>query len=153
MKGEDEVYFWPDPDVRTERWRYMTLRECRKALAEPVSEYDSRARLKKGFKINETTLVQKLKSLLTEMVELENSTMSTVEQLARRSLITWLEFGMHRCRIRVLGLPKEYPAAEKAQKVATGSLKFTVTPGLGIWGKVDGLGLENFNQLQSAQGA
>lgn len=129
----------------------MTLRECRRILAEPVSAIDSRSRLKIGFKTNEMALIQELRSMLTDMVISDSNTVSTIEQLARKSLITWLEFGMHRCRIVFLGLPKAYSATEKAQRATAGTLRFTAIPGLAMYGKVDGLGLEVFKQLQGAQ--
>jgi hypothetical protein len=36
--------------METERWRYVTTKECREALGELIpSEWDSRAMLKKGL--------------------------------------------------------------------------------------------------------
>lgn len=149
--AEAGVYQWPQPKLSTERWRYMTLRECRKALEEPLSEWDARARLKKGFKENEAHLIDQLKSLLTEMVKLEDNTLATVQRVARKSLIMWLDFEMHRCRVVLLELPTPGTAVEKVNGTMHGSLRFTLAPGLGRYGNANGNDLENFTQLEDAK--
>lgn len=127
------------------------MKECRQALVEPVSEVDPRAQLKKGYKSHGDALIKQLKSLLIDTVEVKDSTMSTVERLVRKSMNTWLEFGMHRCRIVISDAPWPLSASEKLQRARRGALDFIVMPGLGRYGNADGIELEIFTELEAAQ--
>ncbi|KAJ9663050.1 hypothetical protein H2198_001042 [Neophaeococcomyces mojaviensis] len=69
----------------TERWRYFTISKCREALIKPIpSEWDPRARLREGFKINKDALISELKFLLQEMVDHDAADVQIVERLAQR---------------------------------------------------------------------
>lgn len=156
MIGHDpgnKLYIWPQPEIRTERWRYITLRECRKALTEGVSEWDPRARLKEHFALHADTVLEQLHLFLDEMVGLDGETASILKLLARKSTKTWLEFGMHRCRIMLSEQPEPLPADEKARRTTSSSLQLTIVPGLRRFGNANGVELETVTQLQTGQTA
>jgi hypothetical protein len=64
-------YSWPAPGRVAERWRYETVKACQEALKEPVSEYDPRARLKMGFIESRASLLEKLKSAVADVAEVD----------------------------------------------------------------------------------
>lgn len=99
---DNGIYAWPPLDIETERWRYITLRECRKALIQPVpSRYDPRAKLKEGFMTSKARVVKELVAKLDEVVEWGDTDQSQIERLVGQVLDVWLEFGMYRCRLIV----------------------------------------------------
>ena len=152
--SEDEVYSWPLPGVKAERWRYMTIKECREALTKPVpSHIDPRARLKKCFMRSRDGLISALKAFLSDIVDLGPSDMQTIEHLSRKAVSTWLDFQMHRCRIVIrLKGPETESVEEKISLAQKSSSVLTVTPLLGRHGNVKGVELENFTIIAGCAG-
>lgn len=131
--------------IEAERWRYVTVRECRKALTEAVpSEFDPRAKLKRGFMDNKLELVRTIHVMLNEMVEYNTSDAQKVEQLIKQLMNLWLEYGMYRCRL-VLFMSQPYlqSAKEKARQAEGGNLILTIAPGLKRYGNVEGVELHS----------
>ena len=152
-KPDDALYTWPKPGVKTERWRYFTVSMCREALVKPIpSEFDPRARLRKGFKTNREALVKAMESALQEMAEFSPADGQVVERLIQRMSNMWLEFQMHRCRIVILlEESKREPAAKKAQ-VLQSALELVVVPSVGRYGNVKGVELDRFTVIAGCAG-
>ena len=132
----------------------MTIKECREALTKPVpSQYDPRARLKKGFKNSLDALVAKIKAVLGDMVDLGAESTQLIDRLSKKAATTWLDFEMHRCRIvvRLNGLTT-MSTSEKVAQFQKSSLALTVIPMVGRFGNVKGVDLGSFTILDGCAG-
>ncbi len=129
--------------METERWRYVTIKECRAALRKPVpSEWDPRAKLKREFKTSIDALRKEMASTIGELVALDKGDIQTLEKVTIKAVNVWLELEMQRCRI-FLEVPasKLKSAEEKVQKVHEGSLELVMVPALKRFGNSKGLDL------------
>ena len=136
-------YVWPKPGMVTERWRYVTIRECRAALKKPVpSEWDPRAKLKKESKTSNDTLKKEMVSAIGELAALDKGDIQALEKMAIKAVNIWLELEMQRCRIfvEVPGL-KLKSAEERVKRVHEGSLELVMVPALKRFGNSKGLDL------------
>ncbi|KUJ14622.1 uncharacterized protein LY89DRAFT_783722 [Mollisia scopiformis] len=102
--GEDPafnngVYTWPTPEVDTERWRFVTVKECRSFLRKPASPLDPRAQLKRSFADKRDTIRNALREMLSEVVEVDKSHVQKLEKLAQKATNVWLEFSMQPFRL------------------------------------------------------
>lgn len=142
-KFDNGLYIWPAMGIEAERWRYVTVRECRKALMEAIpSELDPRAKFKIGFMKNRDRIIKNVKLMLDEMVEYTKNDVQMVEQLVGQMMTLWLEFGMYRCRLVLsMAQPNVQSAMEKARQAEEGDLKLTIMPGLRRHGDVKGVEL------------
>lgn len=130
--------------METERWRYVTIKECRAALRKPVpSEWDPRANLKKEFKTSIDTLRKEIVSTIQEMAVLDKGDIQTIEKMTIKAVNIWLELEMQRCRIFV-DVPgsKLKSAEEKVKRVREGSLKLVIVPALKRFGNSKGQDLD-----------
>ena len=131
----------------------MTLKECRLALRDPLSPYDPRAAIKDGYKASLSALIEDLAFELGKVVEMGGSERRCIQQLARKAARTWLEYGLHRCRIRVLPATLTPRTMEEAASVAqAGSLVLTAVPMVGRHGNVKGVQLEDFTKIDGCAG-
>lgn len=123
-------------------------------LTKPVpSQWDKRARVKKGFKNSLDGLVAELKAELGDIADLTSSDVQLIEKLSKRVATMWLDFEMHRCRIVVcLNGPKIKSIAEKVALVQKGSLTLTVLPMVGRHGNVKGVEMESFTIIDGCAG-
>ncbi|KAH0556985.1 hypothetical protein GP486_005224 [Trichoglossum hirsutum] len=136
-------YTWPKPETETERWRYVTIKECRAALRQPVpSEWDPRAKLKKGFKTSIDALKKQLTSVLSGIANLDENDVQVVEKLTIKAANIWLGFGMQRCRILVVLKGSNLKSAnERIRRAREGTLRLVVAPELRRFGDSKGLDL------------
>jgi hypothetical protein len=151
---EDDAYTWPDPSVDTERWRYVTVKECREALTQALpSEWDPRARLKKGFKKSTDALKEELKSVLGSIAGLGRSDEQLVDKIAGKSARMWLEFGVQRCRVLVVMNGSNLAFAEdKVQRAKEGTWRLIVVPALKRIGNAKGLDLDTDHATSICEG-
>lgn len=99
----NELYSWPKPQMETERWRYVTIKECRASLRKPVpSQYDIRVKLKEGFKVSLDALRDELTSMLREVAELDDASALILRKVTIKAATMWLEFGVQRCRLLLI---------------------------------------------------
>jgi hypothetical protein len=132
-------YIWPEPSIDAERWRYVNVKECRAALGKPASEWDPRARLKKGFKTSLDSLKKELMSAIGEVSNLDKSSSQVVEGIAMQAAKMWLEFGMQRCRILVVVQGSNLKSAEeRIQRAQEDNLELVVVPKLKRFGNSKG---------------
>lgn len=133
-------YTWPKPEMETERWRYVTIKECRAALRQPVpSEWDPRAKLKRGFKTCIDALRKEFTSTLGEVANLDKSSVQAIERMTIKAASMWLEFGMQRCRILVVVQGSNLKSAEeRIQRAQENTLKLVVVPELKKFGNSKG---------------
>jgi hypothetical protein len=132
-------YIWPEPSIDAERWRYATIKECRAALEKPASEWDPRARLKKGFKTSIDALKKELTSALGEVSNLDKSRVQTADSIVMKAAKMWLEFGMQRCRILVVVQGSNLKSTEeKIQRAKGAALELVVVPQLKRFGNSKG---------------
>lgn len=126
--------------METERWRYVNVKECRAALRQPVpSEWDPRAKLKKGFKTSMDALREEFTSTLGKMANLEKSNVQAMDKIVKRAANMWLEFGMQRCRILVALEGSNLKSAEdKIQRAQEDTLELVVVPELKRFGNSKG---------------
>ena len=132
----------------------MTMKECKEVLSKPVpSHLDKRVELKTGFKRCQADLVASLKAELGTIVNLASSETDLIERSARKAVVTWLDFQMHRCRIvvRPTGLTAK-SASEKRDLLQNSSLKLTVLPTVGRYGNVRGTELYSFTVIKGCPG-
>jgi len=138
-KLDNGSYIWPEPSIDAERWRYASIKECRAALEKPASEWDPRAKLKKGFKSSLDALKKELTSTLGEFSNLDKSSVQAVESIIKKAAKMWLEFGMQRCRILVVVQGSNLKSAEERIQRARGdTLKIVVLPELKRFGNWKG---------------
>jgi hypothetical protein len=99
---DNGLYVWPKPSMKTERWRYITIRECRAALQKPIpSPYDPLAKLRKDFQASIRTIKHELASAVGDLVALNQTNIQDLEKMTMRTARTWLEFGLQRYRVMV----------------------------------------------------
>lgn len=124
----------------------MTIKECREALTKPVpSHLDPRAAVKKGYKESQERLISELKEVLEGIVVLTPTDLQGIDRLVRKTLLMWLDFELHRCRL-LIGLtgPKTKSTAEKVSLILNGGSKLTISPSVSRYGNVDGIELDDF---------
>lgn len=110
----------------------MTLSGCREILTKPVpSQYDPRVQLKKGFDSAVRELIKCLKDTLGSIAILDPGTLQAIDWLSKQAAKTWLEFGMHRCRlvVRLTGTGTT-ELSQRAAVVQRGSIALTVSPAI-----------------------
>jgi hypothetical protein len=136
-------YTWPKPEMETERWRYVTIKECRAALRQALpSEWDPRAKLKKGFKTSIDALRKEFTSTLSEVANLDKSSVQAMEKMTMKAANMWLEFGMQRCRILVVLQGSNLKSAEeRIQRAQEKTLELAVVPELKRFGNSKGQNL------------
>jgi len=152
---DKDLYNWPKPEMKTERWRYVNVKECRTALMKPIpSEFDPLARSKKGFKISIDALKEKFKSMLGDLVNLDRSSIQAMEKLTIKAATMWLEFGMQRCRILVVlqGSNLKSTEEKKIQRARDGTLEMVVVPELKRIGNSKGQELNFEETIQGCEG-
>jgi len=137
------VYAWPTPSPKTERWRYATIINCKDALrARLLSEWDNRAKLKKGFKTSIDALLEEMVSALGDIGISDDDLRGGLGKLARSAASLWLDFGAQRCRIVVIMQGSNLPSMEdRVRRAQEGTLELVVTPMLKRYGNSDGLQL------------
>ena len=145
---DNGVFVWPKPRMETERWRYVTIRECRAALRQPVpSQWDPRAKLKKGFQTTIEDLKKEMTSTLGELVTLDEDSIQSLEKMAMRAARTWLEFALQYCRIVVVVQGSNLSTTEeKVQKAQQDGLELVMVPELKRFGTSKG---ENLNTMET----
>lgn len=150
----DGLYRWPKPSIETERWRYLTIKECNQVLRKPVpSKWDMRANLKRDYKSSYDELVNGLKDVLGDVADIDGENAKAIDRLAKRAAAIWLDLEMHRCRIVVrLTGTKVRSISEKVSKAQESSLVLTVMPTIGRYGNVEGAELETFTVIGGCEG-
>ena len=150
------AYTWPKPSMETERWRYITIRECRAALRKPVpSPYDPRAKLKKDFHASMETLKKELSTAVGSMVSVNQENARALEKIAMKAARTWLEFGLQRCRILVqaqLQGAKMTGVNEKIKKAKSDGLVLISSPKLQRFGNARGEDLHEGEYIGEQEG-
>ena len=147
--GGEQLYGWPAPGVKAERWRYMTMSQCREILAKPKpSEFDKRARITDGFKSSVNRLVTELKAAIGSVAELTAAEVQLIQRLSTTASRVWFEFCMYRCRIVVrLAGSELMQVVEKPNAAQKSKVKLTVLPEVGRYGNVKGVELETFTTI------
>ena len=141
------------PSIKAERWRYLTVKECREALEVGLSSVDPRARVKKGFKSNMDNLVGTLKTELGGIVDLSAADLQLIGRLSLKTVTTWLEYAMHRCRIVVCLTGSDAKSSTgKIRLLQEGTLSLTVLPKIGRHGNVNGVELERWSVIAGCAG-
>jgi hypothetical protein len=133
-------YAWPKPEMETERWRYVTIKECCAALKQLVSsEWDPREKLKKGFKASIDALRMEFTSMLGEVATLDKSSVQEMERITTKAAKMWLDFGMQRCRVLVVLQGSNLKSAvERVQRAQEDTLELVVVPKLKRFGNWKG---------------
>lgn len=141
---DNSDYVWPKPGIETERWRYITIRECQAALRQPVpSEWDPRAKLKKGFQTSIEQLKKEIISTLGELTALDKNSLQALEKMVVRAARTWLQFGLQRCRILVVVQRSNLRTVEeRVQKAREDGLELVMVPRLKRFGTSNGESLD-----------
>jgi hypothetical protein len=129
--------------METERWRYVTIKECRAALRKPVpSELDPRTKLKRGYITSIDILKEEMVSSIGELVDLDNDDKQAMEKMIKNASKFWLELEMQRCRIFVeMQGSKLKSAEERVQRAYEGTLQLVIVPALKRFGDSKGLDL------------
>ncbi|KAE8440530.1 hypothetical protein EG329_007266 [Mollisiaceae sp. DMI_Dod_QoI] len=137
-------YTWPTPEVETERWRYITVKECRAALRKPVpSEWDPRAKLKKGFLTSIEQLRGKLAATLGEVADVDKSSTQTIKEVTMKATNMWLEFGMQRFRVVVAVQDSKIESVEeRIVRAQEAELDLVLAPALKSFGNSKGQDLQ-----------
>ncbi|OAL55641.1 hypothetical protein IQ07DRAFT_583093 [Pyrenochaeta sp. DS3sAY3a] len=136
---DNGLYIWPKPSMKTERWRYVTIRECRAALQKPTpSPYDPLAKPRKGFQTSIKTIKEELVTAVGSLVPLNQTNIQDLEKIAMRAARTWLEFGLQRYRLNVLMQGENIRSIQgKVEKLKDG-LALVVAPTLVRFGTAKG---------------
>lgn len=148
------MYQWPPPAAKTERWRYITIKECRDALRPPVpSDLDPRSRLRKGFTQRLDEFESAIRFCLASIVTLPADDEDVFGRLFRKAATVWLDFAAHRCRIVIaLQGPANLSSEEKVAMAQSRGLKLTVVPTLGRYGSVMGTDLDSYKTIDKCTG-
>lgn len=100
-------------------------------MEKPASEWDPRARLKKGFKTSIDAIIRELKLTLGEISDLDDGSVQAVERIVKKAAKMWLDFGMQRCRVLVVVEGSNLASTEeKIQRAQEDVLKLVVVPEL-----------------------
>jgi hypothetical protein len=126
--------------MEIERWRYVTIKECRAALKQIApSVWDQRGKLKKGFKAALDALVG---DLMLNLGEIASPDKNDVLKIAKKAAILWLEFGMQRCRVLVALEGSNLDSIQdKIQQAQEHSWELVIVPKLKRVGNAKGLEL------------
>lgn len=151
---EIEFYEWPAPGALVERWRYMTIKECRDALRPPApSDWDPRTPLRQGFEQSLSEFETAAQTALGNLIDLTTADIETIRKLARKTATIWLEFAAHRCRIVINLKGGESPDLQTKVTMATRSpIELTIVPEVGRYGDKVGADLENYTVIDRCTG-
>lgn len=140
---DNSLYTWPALGMETERWRYVTVAECRASLRKPVpSQYDPRIRLKKGFKITHDALKKDLRSEIGALAVLSEQDGQNLDRTIMDAINFWLECAMQRYRILIeVSGSKLETARERVNCLRQGPLELAVVPMLKRYGNSKGIDL------------
>ncbi|GIZ45566.1 hypothetical protein CKM354_000872600 [Cercospora kikuchii] len=146
-------YRWPIASTVTERWRYMTLQECRDVLKQPVlSHFDPRAQLKKGFSDTVTSLAAELNGVIQSLATVDDEVIESINKISKRVPKLWLEFSMHRPRVVVeMWAEGSLVVSQRFAQVDRGEVVLTIVPMLGRYGNDEGADLESFARLKDGE--
>lgn len=147
-------YVWPKPQMETERWRYITIRECKAALRQKLpSQFDPRAKLKKDFQTSIERLRKGTVAALEDLVVLDKGNLQLLDKMTMKAARTWLDFELQRCRVVVLvqGSNKRDVAA-KEQRTRADGLALVMVPKLMRFGNSKGEGLDTKETIAGREG-
>jgi len=157
--GEDPAfdngcYTWPTPEVDTERWRFVTVKECRASLRKPVpSIYDPRAQLKIGYGKAREEMRDKLSKILSEVVDVEKKHRDVIDKLTQQAATMWLEFSMQHYRIiMVIKDPKIDSIQARLRQARTSPLELVIVPRLKSYGNSKGMDLKAEETIKTCEG-
>ncbi|KAJ9653452.1 hypothetical protein H2198_007348 [Neophaeococcomyces mojaviensis] len=141
---DDEIFTWPRPGAKAERWRFITVKNCRDTLLPPQpSEWDPRKRVMKDYLKNLHDCRTALIVALENVADLEEESIGHINQLPKKAATIGMNFAMHRCRIVVemsgrMGLSM----ADKAAAARNDKIELTRVPALRRYGNVMGVDLD-----------
>lgn len=131
----------------------MTIRECKEALRQQLSEWDPRERLRKRFGESSEKFFQELQGDLRQIIDLDAHFEDSLRRLFKKAASVWLDFGMHRCRVVVQLVSTPAKLSERAAQAQSGSkLQLTMTPSLGRYGNAKGVDLTKFTIIDDCKG-
>lgn len=153
-KFDNGNYTWPKPSMETERWRYITIRECRAAIRKPIpSPYDPRAKLKKDFQASIERVKKELTTAVGALVALSQADTQALEKMSLRAARIWLEFGLQRFRVLVLVQGDKVTSVnEKIKRVEGHGLELVLAPKLERFGNAKGEDLEEEETISKDTG-
>ena len=126
----------------------MTLFRCREILTERMSEFDTRAKVKKAYADNMNKLSADLRSTIADMVPVNGGVTEKIDKVSRLAVKLWLDFELHRCRILVrLTGTGTMKLPERVEEIRKGSVTLTMLPSLGRYGNNKGSDLENYKAI------
>lgn len=151
--SENESYVWPDPGALVERWRYMTIQECRETLRCETSDFDPRTPLRHGFEQSLSNFDRDAQASLSNLIALSSSDLEIISRIARRAATVWLEFAAHRCRITISLIGDEsVDQRAKVDDFMHGPSQLTVVPVVGRYGNDLGTDLESYQVIDRCAG-
>lgn len=131
----------------------MTVKACREALRDPLSQVDPRAAVKDGYISNLGNLIEIMQRSLEMMCDISESDTEFIKRLCKKAARQWLDFGLHRCRIRVYMANVQSSTVEDKVTLAQRSgLMLTVAPLVGRYGNDKGVALESFTTIDGCRG-
>jgi hypothetical protein len=146
-------YIWPKPSMKTERWRYITIRECRAALQKPTpSPYDPLAKPRKDFQASIKTIKEELMTAVGGLVTLNQTNIQDLEKMAMRAARTWLEFGLQRYRVMVQMQGDNIRSVRKKVERLDDGLALVVAPKLERFGNAKGEDLDEKERIGELEG-
>jgi hypothetical protein len=149
---EDEDFPWPIATLKSEHYRYETVKYCHIALKEPASELDPRAQVKLGFKDKRDTLVKTFRIAIEQVSCLDRDTQLQIDRVVKKALNLWLEFGAQRCRLMIRMSSKRTRWEENLDVAEKSGLVLTLVPELVRFGNGDGLDLHEQETIGGRSG-
>ena len=130
--------------METERWRYVTISECRAALRKPApNDLDPRAKVKRGFLTSIDALNEEMVSTIGELAALDKDSKDALKKMIKNAAKIWLELEMQRYRIFVeMQGSKLKSAEERVQRAYEGTLELVLEPALKRFGNSNGLDIK-----------
>lgn len=127
--------------MKSEEFRYTTVKYCHLALKEPASELDPRAQVKLGFKEKRDTLVKAFRIIIEQISHLDHDTQLQIDRIVKKALNLWLDFGAQRCRLMIRMPSKRARWEEQLEDAEESGLVLTSVPELVRVGNGYGLDL------------
>lgn len=150
---DNRCYIWPAPEVETERWRFVTVKECRASLGKKPSVLDPRHQLRESYLKAREELRDKLWNMLDKLAILEEKHKDVIEKLTDQAASMWLAFSMQHYRIvMVIKDPKVKSIEDRLIQAQMSSVDLVLVPRLKSYGNSKGQDLKEDQTISSCEG-
>jgi hypothetical protein len=137
-------YTWPEPSIESEEWRYKTIVSCKDAIEKKTSQLDTRAVVKREFRMSVLEVQEELFEVLGGFGKLDKDTNDFIHDIPLTAARLWLNMCTQHSRLFLVMLGSEVQSAsDLVSLVHKDKLCLNLQPELRKYGGTNGQQLES----------